>query len=339
VRIFLSYRRRDVGGYAGRLVDALVQRLGAENVFHDVSTIGLGQDFTQTIDRALQESEAVLAVIGPGWLTATTPAGLPRLWQPDDYVRLELSRALQSAVPVIPVLVGEASLPAAADLPPELAPLVQRQGIELHDATWHEDVDGLVRALRGDRPAAARPDRRSRLVAGAVALALAVAGGALLWPDGGGDGESAADDRGGPSGDPTACAAPDDDGWTAIPLADNPTATVTFQGVRATFRVIDADWLPAREGKWQVTLRTTLEHDSPQDESHGFWLYDFLTVSRRPFPVTCFNASPDLVLPGLVGEAQVGFEVTCEPAGSMSLSLGERAATLDVTEAREPGPC
>lgn len=337
MRIFLSYRRRDVGGYAGRLVDALVQRLGTDNVFHDVSTIGLGQDFTQTIDRALQESEAVLAVIGPGWLTATTPEGLPRLWQPDDYVRLELSRALQSDVPVIPVLVGAASLPAAADLPPELGPLVQRQGIELHDETWHEDVDGLVRALRRERPAPPRPARRSRLVAGAVALALVVGGGALLWPDGGGDGEDA--DGRAPSGDPTACTAPDDDGWTAIPLAANPTATALFEGVHASFRVIDADWLPAREGKWQVTLRVTLEHDSAEDESHGFWLYDFLTVSRRPFPVTCFTASPDLVLPGLVGEALVGFEATCEPTGAMSLSLGARSATLDVTEAREPGPC
>ena len=71
MRIFLSYRRSDVGGYAGRLYDALVQRLGPKNVFQDVSGIGAGHDFTEVIHRALDESDAMLAVIGPGWLGPT----------------------------------------------------------------------------------------------------------------------------------------------------------------------------------------------------------------------------------------------------------------------------
>ncbi len=33
VRVFLSYRRGDVAGYAGRLSDALRERLGAKSVF------------------------------------------------------------------------------------------------------------------------------------------------------------------------------------------------------------------------------------------------------------------------------------------------------------------
>jgi hypothetical protein len=90
VQVFLSYRRSDVGGYAGRLADALLQRLGAKSVFQDVMAIAPGQDFTAELDRALDESDAVLAVIGPGWLTAVTPQGAPRLFEADDYVRLEL---------------------------------------------------------------------------------------------------------------------------------------------------------------------------------------------------------------------------------------------------------
>jgi len=42
VRVFLSYRRGDVGGYAGRLTDALLQRLGAKGVFQDVTAIAPG---------------------------------------------------------------------------------------------------------------------------------------------------------------------------------------------------------------------------------------------------------------------------------------------------------
>jgi hypothetical protein len=52
VQIFLSYRRGDVGGYAGRLTDALRQRLGAKSVFQDVTAIAPGQDYTAAIDRA-----------------------------------------------------------------------------------------------------------------------------------------------------------------------------------------------------------------------------------------------------------------------------------------------
>jgi hypothetical protein len=85
-----------------------------------VTAIAPGQDFTAAIDRALDDSDAVLAVIGPGWLTAATPQGAPRLFEAGDYVRLELARALNRNLRVVPVLVGGASLPAVADLPDEL---------------------------------------------------------------------------------------------------------------------------------------------------------------------------------------------------------------------------
>ena len=96
VRVFLSYRRGDVGGYAGRLTDALFQRLGPRSVFQDVTAISPGQDYTVAIDRALDDSDAALVVIGPGWLTASAPHGSRRLLEADDYVRLELARALRA---------------------------------------------------------------------------------------------------------------------------------------------------------------------------------------------------------------------------------------------------
>src|SRR3954453_8017790 len=168
VRIFLSYRRGDVGGYAGRPADALHERMGSKSVFQGVLDIAPGQDYTAVIDRALDNSDALLAVIGPGWLAASTPQGSPRLFAGDDYVRLEIARALDRDVRVVPVLVGGASLPAAAELPDVLQRLAQRQAVVLHDETWHQDVDGLMRSLRGE-PAV--PTKRRR---GLVALAVAV---------------------------------------------------------------------------------------------------------------------------------------------------------------------
>jgi TIR domain len=191
VQVFLSYRRNDVGGYAGRLTDALLQRLGAKSVFQDVIAVAPGQDFTVELDRALDDSDAVLAVIGPGWLTAATPQGAPRLFEADDYVRLELARALNRNVRVVPVLVGGAALPAATDLPDELRGLVHRQAVVLHDETWHRDVDGLVGSLRGE-PAVPPGHgrwwpRRWGLIAAAAGLLVAggVSAALLLLPSGG----------------------------------------------------------------------------------------------------------------------------------------------------------
>ena len=121
MKIFLSYRRDDAGGHAGRLADALRARLGPGGVFQDVSAIAPGEDFTVAIDRALDACDAVLAVIGRDWLDASSPEGGPRLQQPGDYVRLELARALQRGVPVVPCWSAGPRLPSAADLPDDLA--------------------------------------------------------------------------------------------------------------------------------------------------------------------------------------------------------------------------
>jgi ferric-dicitrate binding protein FerR (iron transport regulator) len=50
----------------------------------------------------------------------------------------------------------------------------------LHDETWHQDVEGLMRSLRGEPALPTRRSRR-RLVAGAVAVALVASGVAAWW--------------------------------------------------------------------------------------------------------------------------------------------------------------
>jgi hypothetical protein len=52
-RIFLSYRRDDSGGYAGRLYDRLSQHFGRSNLFMDIDTIALGLDFVEAIEEAV----------------------------------------------------------------------------------------------------------------------------------------------------------------------------------------------------------------------------------------------------------------------------------------------
>ncbi|MEX2230490.1 MAG: toll/interleukin-1 receptor domain-containing protein, partial [Dehalococcoidia bacterium] len=226
MRVFLSYRRSDVGGHAGRLSDELVRQLGPRDVFHDVSTIAPGEHFPAAIERALADSEVVLAVIGPTWLTSATADGTPRLLQPGDYVRMELGRALALGRTVTPVLVGGASLPSEGDLPEELRPLALRQAVTLHDESWHEDVAGLLRRLRGQPAGPARRTRRPAVaaaVAAAVVIALAAIGGVAWWP---GIGDT---DGGDAVATLPPCTAPDADAWTALSLAGGAAGEITVE--------------------------------------------------------------------------------------------------------------
>jgi hypothetical protein len=148
MRVFVTYRRVDSAAYAGRLHDALVEEFGEDNVFQDVSAIVPGEDFTAAIDAALDEADAVLVVIGPNWLSPG-PSGSPRLHEENDYVRIEISKALARGIRVVPLLVGRASLPSATQLLEDLVPLSHRQAVELRDTTWHQDVAALIGSLQG----------------------------------------------------------------------------------------------------------------------------------------------------------------------------------------------
>jgi hypothetical protein len=146
-RIFLSYRRQDSAGYAGRLFDRLSNRFGQSNIFMDIDAIELGVDFVQRIQEAVGSCDVLLAVIGPSWLTATNASGQPRLKDPNDFVRVEVLTALQRDIRVIPLLVQGAHMPIERDLPAELAPLARRNGMGIDHASFDSDVNLLVTRL------------------------------------------------------------------------------------------------------------------------------------------------------------------------------------------------
>ena len=156
--IFISYRRSDAAGHAGRLYDQLVNRFGEPNVFKDIDTLEPGADFAEVIEDTIARCDAVLVVIGSDWMS-------PRLADPDDWVRLEVGGALTRGVRVVPVLVEGAKLPDASELPEELGPLVRRNAVELTEASWNAQVSDLVdrmgRVLGAPQAEAPAPIERS----------------------------------------------------------------------------------------------------------------------------------------------------------------------------------
>ena len=85
-RIFISYRRRETAGHAGRLYDGLVERFGDERVFMDV-TMEPGVDFAETIQDAVGSCGALVALIGEEWHTVRDARGNRRIDDPADIHR------------------------------------------------------------------------------------------------------------------------------------------------------------------------------------------------------------------------------------------------------------
>lgn len=142
--IFISYRREDCPGHAGRIFDHLRTQFGSGTIFMDVSTLEAGVDFVKEIHRAVGSCDALLAIIGPKWLNCTDQAGHRRLDNSNDFIRLEISGALTREVRVIPVLVEGAAMPGTQDLPADLEALTHRQALELRDARWDADMEELI---------------------------------------------------------------------------------------------------------------------------------------------------------------------------------------------------
>jgi hypothetical protein len=147
-KVFISYRRDDSAGSAGRVHDRLERELGRDLLFMDVDAIPLGANFVQILRDEVAKCDVLLAVIGPNWLDARDEDGRRRLNDPNDFLRIEIATALQRNIPVIPILLEGARIPKADRLPIDLQELEHRNGLEVRHASFHNDMDKLCRWLK-----------------------------------------------------------------------------------------------------------------------------------------------------------------------------------------------
>ena len=162
-KIFISYRRTNGAGYAGRLHDNLTSRLAAE-VFVDVDDIPPGVHYSDYIERTVRRCDVLLALIGPGWADERDEGGHPRLEDTKDFVRREIVAALRNDVLVIPVLFANAPLPERRQLPDDLIPLLERQALTLTDDQWQAGVSRLLAAITAASPTSIGSPALSRAV-------------------------------------------------------------------------------------------------------------------------------------------------------------------------------
>src|SRR5437762_32920 len=113
--IFISYRIADSNDVVDRLDADLAAEFTRDAVFRDKKRLVGGQEWSDELTRNATTRRVMLVVIGPGWQTATFTdgdrKGYPRLSDPEDWVRKEISLALNAGNVVIPVLVNGAPMP------------------------------------------------------------------------------------------------------------------------------------------------------------------------------------------------------------------------------------
>lgn len=147
--IFISYRQADAKAWAINLRDDLAKAFGDEQVFLDKDALGPG-NWRKQLQRALAQCSVVLVVIGKEWLTSADGQQRPRLSVPDDVHRQEIALALRhQGVTVIPILVDEAAMPNAQELPEDIRGLTDQQAYKVGDtkARRKADLEVLVKNI------------------------------------------------------------------------------------------------------------------------------------------------------------------------------------------------
>lgn len=165
-QIFLSYRRNDSIEQTNRLYDVLVREFPGAGVFIDRAAIAGGENFQTAMLAEVRRSRIVLVVIGPDWAGEPAAGSAPdappsRLHEPEDAVRQEVEAALAGLAEgrhVLPLLVGGARMPGAAQLPPTLAALTRINALQMRSGDDQRgDLDRILARLHQLLPASAAP--------------------------------------------------------------------------------------------------------------------------------------------------------------------------------------
>ncbi len=162
-RIFISYRRADSKYVTDRISDRLVGTFGEQAVFRDIESIPIGVDFKTVLETEIRDCTVMLVVIGPQWATVEDQGGNKRLFEPSDYTRLEVETGLKhSEILVVPVLVLNARMPAAGELPESLTELTYRNAIIIrNDPDFDHDFERLAQVIERNPRVSEKPEIRT----------------------------------------------------------------------------------------------------------------------------------------------------------------------------------
>lgn len=143
--VFINYRRADMAFGAAATYEMLAERFGRDRVFLDNQSLRPGAAYPRLLRSALESMRVLLVLIGPGWL-GEDPAGSGCLLieRDGDWVRREIRRALERAVPIVPVLLDGTMLPDPEKLPADVRGLTYHQFAEVRHRDLGADIGRLA---------------------------------------------------------------------------------------------------------------------------------------------------------------------------------------------------
>lgn len=151
--IFINYRSADARFGAAATYELLAGRFDRSRIFLDNQSMGPGSVYPEQINAALESTRVLVVLIGPTWLAGTGGGAQPPIHLETDWVRREIRRAIERAIPIVPVLLDGTMLPGPEHLPTDIRSLVHRQTTSVLHRTLGVDVrrlaDHLADLVRG----------------------------------------------------------------------------------------------------------------------------------------------------------------------------------------------
>lgn len=155
--VFISYRISDSLDLVSRLDADLTRAFGNDQIFRDKTRLEGGQDWTEILEYNAKNRKVMLVVIGPTWQTTAFVdgdwKGVPRLWNPEDWVRKEITFALDADNIVIPIFVNQGQMPPEGWLRScQLDRLFKKQGVKLRSEEYERDYEDLLKLVKQKCP-------------------------------------------------------------------------------------------------------------------------------------------------------------------------------------------
>ncbi len=146
-KIFISYRREDTDASCGRLYDYLKQSIDKEALFKDVIDIKTGSNIEEEINYYLNKSDIFFIIIGRNFTKLKSNNGKKRIFEDEDWVRLEISTAISLKKKIFPILVDNAKMPKKSELPKDLQELTNINSIGLRHDYWENDISIMLNSI------------------------------------------------------------------------------------------------------------------------------------------------------------------------------------------------
>jgi hypothetical protein len=114
----------------------------------DLDSVPVGIEFRDLLTESVLQCDVVLALLGDKWMSVTDEAGKSRLETDDDYLRFEIEFAMSREIPVIPVLLGDVTMPSAEELPPSLRDFALKNAMRISSGPgFDHDLTRVIESL------------------------------------------------------------------------------------------------------------------------------------------------------------------------------------------------